>query len=274
MAALPTRHAGSLYRQRTTANCRLLDMHSETKIWGGLNCAMVHNLAAGEAPALAVVLCHGYGASGTDLVPLAEPLLMTAAAEIRSKAVIIFPEAPLDLEEQGMPGGRAWWPVDLDRLVNRRTPELMAQFRKARPEGLQESRARLLALLSEAGAHFGLTADRFVLGGFSQGAMLTTDVALRIKKMPAGLAVLSGALINEGEWRELAQERGPLTVLQSHGKYDSILPFSMGTALRDMLQASGADVDFVAFNGDHAIPLEALHRLTHFVRRLNQEKPH
>jgi phospholipase/carboxylesterase len=243
-------------------------MKSERVTWGGLTSQVIHDLAAGEKPALAVVLCHGYGASGTDLVPLAQPVLTTAAAQSRPKAVLIFPAATLDLAEQGVPGGRAWWPVDLDRLINRRTSELLGQFRKACPDGLRESRDRLLALLTEAGQHFELTSDRFVLGGFSQGAMLATDVALRLKKAPAGLVVLSGALINEGEWRRLALERGSLAVVQSHGKHDSILPFPMGNALRDLFLEGGADVDFVAFNGDHEIPLEVLHRLTHFVRRL------
>src|SRR3982751_5997883 len=146
-------------------------MVSQKVAWGGLTSYVVHDLAAGEKPSLAVVLCHGYGAPGTDLVPLAQPVLTTAAVQARPKAVMIFPGAPLDLAEQGVPGGRAWWPVDLDRLVNRRTPELMEQFRKACPEGLRESRERLLTLLSEAGKHFELTADRFVLGGFSQGSM-------------------------------------------------------------------------------------------------------
>src|SRR5438034_11190632 len=164
-------------------------MQTEHVPWGGLTNQVVHNLAAGEKPTLAVVLCHGYGASGTDLVPLAQPLLTTAAVEMPSKAVLIFPAAPLDLAEQGVPGGRAWWPVDLDRLINRRTPELLDQFRKACPPGLPEARDRLLDLLTEAGRHYGLTADRFVLGGFSQGAMLTTDVALRLKKTSAGLVI-------------------------------------------------------------------------------------
>ena len=127
-------------------------------------------------------------------------------------------------------------------------------------------------MLAEAGQYFGLTADRFVLGGFSQGAMLATDVALWLKKAPAGLCVLSGALINESEWRRLALERGSLAVLQSHGKNDSILPFPMGTAPCDLLLDGGAEVDFLAFSGDHEIPLEVLHRLTHFVRRLTSEE--
>jgi len=246
-------------------------MHTDKATWGGLTSQVVHDLATGEKPSLAVVLCHGYGATGTDLVPLAQPVLTTAAAQARPTAVMIFPEAPLDLAEQGIPGGRAWWPVDLDRLVNRRTPELLAQFQKTCPKGLPESRERLLALLSEAGKHFELTANQFVLGGFSQGAMLTTDVALRLKKSPAGLVVLSGALINEEEWRGLALERGPFAVLQSHGRYDSILPFPLGTALRDLFLEADAEVDFVPFNGDHEIPLEALHRLTHFVRARARE---
>jgi phospholipase/carboxylesterase len=64
-------------------------------------------------------------------------------------------------------------------------------------------------------------------------------------------------------------ERGPITVLQSHGQQDSILPFPMAAALRDLLLEAGADLDFVQFNGDHEIPLEVLHRLTHLVRRLS-----
>jgi phospholipase/carboxylesterase len=125
----------------------------------------------------------------------------------------------------------------------------------------------LVRLLADAGKHFELTADRFILGGFSQGAMLTTDVALRLKKAPTGLCILSGALINENQWRPLAMERGPLAVLQSHGKNDSILPFPMAAALRDLLLEAGADVDFLAHRGDHEIPFEVLHRLAHFIRQ-------
>src|SRR5262245_14861854 len=239
-------------------------MKTEKVVWGNLATYVVHDLADGQHPSLAVVLCHGYGAPGTDLVGLAQPLLAVGAGTSK-KPVFIFPGAPLDLAERGMPGGRAWWPVDLDRLINRRTPELLDQFRRGCPDGLIPARERLLALLEEAGQHFGLTADRFLLGGFSQGAMLTTDVALRLKKRPAGLCILSGALTNEPEWRRLANERGPLAVMQSHGRHDSILPFPMAASLRDLLLDAGADLDFLAFDGDHEIPLEVLHRLAHFI---------
>src|SRR5262245_14960673 len=131
-------------------------MHTEKTTWGGLTSYVVHDLGSGERPSLAVVLCHGYGAPGTDLVGLAQPLLATAPVGAE-KVALVFPAAPLDLSDGGIPGGRAWWPVDLDRLINRRTPELMDQFRRTCPPGLLEARARLVALLSEAGKHFHLT---------------------------------------------------------------------------------------------------------------------
>jgi phospholipase/carboxylesterase len=238
-------------------------MHTEKVSWGGLTSIVAHDLPSDEKPSTAVVLCHGYGAPGTDLAGLAQPLLTGPDAK---KIALIFPAAPLDLAKQGIPGGRAWWPIDLDRLINRRTPEVLERFRRDCPEGLPEARDALIALLRDAGRHFELAADRVILGGFSQGSMLATDVALRLKKPPAGLCILSGGLINEAEWQRLAQERGPLSILQSHGQYDSILPFSAGAALRDLLTSAGAKVDFYAFEGDHEIPFEVLHRLSHFVR--------
>jgi phospholipase/carboxylesterase len=103
--------------------------------------------------------------------------------------------------------------------------------------------------------------------------MLALDVALRLPEPPAGLVILSGALINEGEWRPLAAKRGPLVVLQSHGRQDSILPFPMGLALHEMLLEAGAEVDFIAFPGDHEIPLLVLERTAALLKRaLNPDR--
>jgi phospholipase/carboxylesterase len=241
-------------------------MQVQKTAFGGLTAYVVHQPTAGQRPRLAVVLCHGYGAMGTDLVGLVRPLLIAEPA-LAEQAVLIFPEAPLDLEHQGLPGGRAWWNIDLDRLINRPTPELLDQYRRACPAGLVESRQLLLTLIEEASQQFGLSAERFLLGGFSQGAMLATDVALRLPAAPAGLVVMSGALINEAQWRPLAMQRGELSVLQSHGRHDSILPFPMAAALRDLLLDAGCDVDFQAFAGDHEIPPPVVSRLAAWIGR-------
>ncbi|HEX5106023.1 MAG TPA: hypothetical protein VFV87_19525 [Pirellulaceae bacterium] len=241
-------------------------MHVERIEWGGLACFVVHELPEGTQPRLAVVLCHGFGASGSDLVGLAQPLI-ALAPEIAEQVAFVFPAGPLSLDSRGIPGGRAWWMIDLNRLIYGPPPDLLERFRRECPPGLPEARGALLELIAEAGARFGLTSDRFVLGGFSQGSMLATDVALRLPLPPAGLAILSGALINEAEWRPLAEKRGSIAVLQSHGRQDSILPFPMGLVLHEMLLEAGTDVDFIPFNGDHEIPTAVVQRLAALLKR-------
>jgi phospholipase/carboxylesterase len=241
-------------------------MHVEKHVWGGLSTFVAHDIAPGRAPELAVVLCHGFGASALDLAGLTQAFAVVKP-ELLARIAFIYPAAPLDLSEMGMPGGRAWWMIDLERLLNRPTPELLARFRRDPPEGLSEARGMLSAMLDEAGRHFGLSVQRFVLGGFSQGSMLATDLALRLPLAPAGLCILSGALVNEIEWRVLAHRRGQLPVFQSHGRQDAILTYPQASALCDLLTEAGLDVEFVPFPGQHEIPPLVIHKLAAFLER-------
>jgi phospholipase/carboxylesterase len=246
-------------------------MPSNRVVWGGLNTWIVHAMPAGGSAQLAIVLCHGYGASGTDLVGLAEPLLECLGA-LRQRVVCLFPAAPLDLSQQGIPGGRAWWPIDLEALIYRPTPALLTALRTECPPGLPEARHQLLALLAQAQAALGLTARQCILGGFSQGAMLALDAALHHEEPVGGVGLLSAGLINERQWRPLALKRGSqLRVFQSHGRYDSILPFALGVLLRDLLREAGAALDFLEFPGDHEIPPQAVERLAALVQRVAAE---
>jgi phospholipase/carboxylesterase len=241
-------------------------MHVEKHVWGELDTFVAHDLPAGHKPALGVVLCHGFGASGLDLAGLTQAFSIVKP-ELLNRIAFIYPAAPLDLAESGIPGGRAWWMIDLDRLLNRPTPELLARFRRDPPDGLAEARAKLTAMLDQAGHHFGLPLGRLVLGGFSQGSMLALDLALRLPTPPAAVCVLSGALVNENEWRELAPGRAGLAVFQSHGRQDGILLYPQATALRDLLTESGLDVEFEPFDGQHEIPPVVIHRLARFLER-------
>jgi phospholipase/carboxylesterase len=97
-----------------------------------------------------------------------------------------------------------------------------------------------------------------VLGGFSQGAMIATDLALRLEEPPAALVVLSGAPVGEAEWEKRAPARAGLRVLQTHGRQDPVLPFAFGEAVRDLLHTAGLEVEFLPFDGGHGVPPEAL----------------
>jgi phospholipase/carboxylesterase len=234
--------------------------------FGGLTTYVVNHVPAGRQPELAVVLCHGYGAPGSNLVGLTQAIGIVKPS-LLARIVFLYPAALLDLIDEGNALGRAWWPIDLDRLLNDPTPEFLAQFRAACPEGMATARGMFEQLLAEAGREFDLPLSQFVLGGFSQGSMLATDTALRMKDGPAGLCIFSGALINEAEWSNSAAQHAPLAVLQSHGRQDPILKLLQATALRDLLQSAGHKVDFLEFDGYHEIPPLAMHYLAQLLQR-------
>lgn len=236
-------------------------MNTLTTQMGELTCRIV----GADQPSFAVVLCHGYGAPGTDLVPMAHELLR-ARPELAERVRFLFPEAPLELP--GFFGGRAWWHIDIARYERAMRTGEIRDMRTEVPDGLPSSRRKLMGLLEAAQAEMGLPLGHFLLGGFSQGAMLATDVTLRLEDAPAGLAALSGTLLCEEEWRPRASKRAGLPVLQSHGTVDPILPFQAAEWLHEMLSESGLNVEFIPFHGAHTIPGEAMLSLAGMIERL------
>jgi len=215
---------------------------------GGLDCRVF----GGEAPDAVVVVAHGFGAPGDDLVPLGMALLRMLG-EAAERVRVICPAAPIRLDEFGLPGGRAWWPIDMLELQMAIEQGEFRNLRNDCPDLLPVARERLLALIAEVREETGLELDRFVLSGFSQGSMLSTDVALHLESAPGALVVWSGTLLCEEVWRELAPNRAGLRVVQSHGRQDPILPYVAAEWLRDMLSESGLQVEFLPFNGMHEI---------------------
>ena len=204
-----------------------------------------------------VMLLHGFGAPGDDLVPLFRQL------DVPRHVRFAFPEALLDLGEldPGYRGARAWWMIDPAWFDPARRPTLEQRVVQV-PEGLSEARARVHAVLDGLGA----TPEKTVLGGFSQGAMLSTDIALRAEKRFAGHTLLSGSIIALSDWQPAFPRLAGVPVLQSHGRADPILPFAAAERLRDYLKEAGADVRWVEFTGGHTISLSALDGLAKLVR--------
>jgi phospholipase/carboxylesterase len=213
----------------------------------------------GDGPVL--VLMHGFGAPATDLVPLFRAIQV--APEVR----FAFPAAPLvlDADAPDEEAPRAWWMIDMTRLQAGILRGDHAALARETPAGLAAARGAVNGMLEALERELSAPPEKVVLGGFSQGAMLATDVTLRAVRPPAGLVILSGAPVSIDEWQELAPRRAGLPVLQSHGRADPILPYAGAEWLRDVLQGSRLSLDFVAFNGGHGIPSAALEKLGPFV---------
>jgi phospholipase/carboxylesterase len=229
-------------------------------VLGGLDAQLLQKSSG--APRAAVILCHGFGAPGDDLVGLWEELLRLEPS--LGAVRFVFPAAPLKLDQWG--GSRAWWMIDLPGLQRAQSdPQALRAFRGIEPAGMPAARAAMLKLVAEVLSGSGLAPGRLVLGGFSQGAMISTDVALRLEEPPAGLAVLSGTLLLDDVWKRKAQARVGLPVFQAHGRQDPVLPFDGAVALRDLLIAAGSPPEFFPFAGGHTITGEELQHLARFL---------
>lgn len=209
---------------------------------------------AEDAPT--VVLMHGFGAPGTDLVPLGQAIQAPPGTRF------LFPEAPLLLPpEIGGGAGRAWWMIDIMKLqIGLMTGQTRA-LKDEDPEGLPAAREKVVAMLDAFEDRHGLDRSRLVLGGFSQGSMLATDVVLETDLELASLVVMSGTFLAAERWRPKLAARKGLPVLQSHGRGDPILPYAIAEELRDAMTDAGMDVSFIPFGGGHGIPPEVLQQL-------------
>ena len=217
----------------------------------------------GNGPAL--ILLHGFGAPGDDLASLWRVLRAPVGTRF------IFPEAPLSLASIGFGAGRAWWMIDLERMNRRAEGPALLEWMKEVPDGLAAARERVIAMIDKIETE--LRPSALALGGFSQGAMLSCDVALRTKKPLAGLVMMSGAMIAEPEWAALMPQRRGLPALMSHGRADAILPFAAAERLRDALTGAGVDVTWIPFNGGHEIPAPAVDGVGNFLERVLRAAP-
>lgn len=228
-------------------------------IWEELRVRVVGGRDAPSADPV-VVLIHGYGATGEDLVPLAESI------GAKDGTRFVLPEAPWPHPE--LPDGRAWWPLDLMALRERLARGEAAALRREVPVGLDAARGKVVELLGELQRRLGATGSRIVLGGYSQGAMLSCDVALESDRPLGGVVLLSGSIVAEEAWeRGLARRRG-VRFFVSHGRQDPLLPFSLADALRARLGAAGARVTWMPFDGGHEIPPEVVAGIGRFLREL------
>jgi len=212
-------------------------------------------VAPDGAPTRVVVLLHGFGAPGDDLVTLAEWVDLPDTAWV-------FPEAPLELG--GLYGdARAWWMLDLSRLERDLARGQPSDRSDELPEGLSVARGLLGELLDAVAARF--PDATLVLGGFSQGAMLALDLALHDPRPIAALVLLSGTLLARSEWEPRMPSRAGLPVFMSHGQRDALLPYRSAELLRDLLATAGWRVAWLPFDGGHEIPPPLLDEVAEFV---------
>lgn len=167
-----------------------------------------------------------------------------------------FPNGHHSVPLGGQYEGRAWFPIS----VGGQEIDLSGVI----PPGMKKAREKADSFLRE----LKVPANKLVLGGFSQGAMLATDVALQMQETPAGIVLMSGTLVNAEEWKTLAPKRTGLRFFQSHGVRDSVLSFANAQKLEQLLKGAGWQGQLQRFEGAHEIPPEVIIQLGAFLRKV------
>ena len=236
-------------------------MKLEEMTLAGLRCQVVDTLHPQTDNTVLVVLNHGFGASGDDLVDLGSWILESYEV-LRDRCRFVFPEAPVDPEMMGMPGARAWWPINMAQLAVMNQTKDYQQLTKLVPDGMLAASGQLHEAVCEMQKLFRVPDTRTVIGGFSQGAMCSCDVVLRYGLKPSLLALFSGTLLCHEQWLELADQHEGCEVFQSHGHQDQLLPFQVAVQLNQLLFDHGFKTEFHEFDGGHTIPMSILQQFS------------
>ena len=180
-------------------------------------------------PQGALVLFHGRGADENDLFPLLDFL------DPEHRLVGATPRGPLSLP----PGGAHWYVV---REIG--APD------KGTFDTSYELAGEWLAGLAE---ETGVPPEQTVLGGFSQGAVMTYALGLgRGRPRPAGLIALSGFIPTvEGFQLDLSPPLPPVAI--GHGTYDPVISVEWSRRAKEQLELAGAEVLYCDYPLPHAV---------------------
>ncbi len=198
------------------------------------------NPVSGKTRQLVIIL-HGYGADGDDLVSLGRQW-----QRLLPDAEFVAPNAPQFC--QNPPMGYQWFPLNVTMQGVVSTPQ-------ERWQGAVDTAPVLDAFIDGELQRTGLEASSLALVGFSQGAMMALHVGLRRKLSPASIVSFSGMLLGP-EHLDSITARPP--VFLAHGSVDDIVPFEAMGATRQALSAAGIEVmSYVEQGIGHGIDGEA-----------------
>ena len=190
-----------------------------------------------------MILLHGWGSDGNDLAGLAQPF----AVNFPSMA-FFAPNGPNPCKVNPM--GREWF--DIDDRVN--GPDYAAPIIEGAIDSVLEG--------------LELSANRLILAGFSQGAMMSLHCGLRMKQPPAAIVSFSGALLRHDDLaKNLSRPYPPVQLI--HGTEDDVLPVYLMKEAGTVLKKLGINFEMVERPGlSHGIDAESITASINFLEPL------
>ena len=197
-----------------------------------------------------LVLLHGYGGRAEHWLQFVDHLRVPPSTRL------VFPQGPM---LGPISRSRGWWWLNLEGHIPE--GERLPDYSTANPAGIKVASFLVREYLEDIDGPI-------VLGGFSQGAMLSGDIAFQTDQDLAGLVLIGGTTVNEAGWVERFAGRRGMPIFIAHGRRDGVLPFAIAERFVNKLTAAGLDVTWVPFDGGHAIPSLVIQRLNAFLAGL------
>jgi len=201
---------------------------------------------SGGVPKQAVILLHGYGSNGADLIGLA-PYWQ----DILPDAIFISPNAPQQCE--GLAEGFQWFDIDFDgnKLASRQT-------------GCAKARPILLEFLTDLWAQTDIAPEQTLLVGFSQGAMMALHVGLSLPQRLMGIVAFSGAFLPPEEFGTPGLAQPPVCLV--HGDADTVVDPERSADAEIALRLAGVEVHYhVSAGTAHGISPDGLEFASQFI---------
>jgi len=210
-------------------------------------------LATGAEPKGTVIWMHGLGADGWDFVPIVRELPLPQDLHLR----FIFPHAPVrPVTINNGHEMRAWYDIKMNDIS--RVPD---------EAGIRESQASIEALIAREEKR-GVSADRIVLAGFSQGGAIALQAGLRHRERLAGIVALSTYLpLEDSLDREGAAANKRTPIFMAHGTQDQVIPVQLAEASKRALEQRGYDVAWQTWPMPHSVCAEEVEELGSFFIR-------
>jgi phospholipase/carboxylesterase len=201
------------------------------------------------------IVFHGYGADAYDLQSLAD------AFDLKTPTHFLFMQGILEVPIGPGWTGRAWWNIDIQALQEAQMRGTPRDLSKDRPASTDDLRKKVFAAIESLHVPW----NQIILGGFSQGAMLATDIFLNAPENPKALVSMSGALVNKDEWKTLAPKRAGTPFFMCHGKSDAVLDIRGSSQLETLLIQAGLKGKLNSFEGSHEIPPAMIEKINLFL---------
>jgi phospholipase/carboxylesterase len=206
---------------------------------------LVHEIRepAGEAQG-ALILLHGRGTDEHDLFGFLDFL------DPEKRLFGITPGAPITDQP---PGGRHWY--------------AFMEVGRPEPETFRASVEALASFLDSQLADRGIDWSDTVLGGFSQGGVMSYALGLDGgRPLPAGILAMSSFVPDVDDWEPDLDSRKGLPVMITHGDMDPMIPVDFGRQAKDLLEKGGLDVTYHESHMPHTIDPRLVPELAEWVK--------